>query len=445
MELMLRLLIVVLLVMHVQCGEVKSSDCDPSRVLLNINNASEVLNKRVPVSIEDGTVHPVSPSDVVGLTMLICKTMMGFMQLWKHIDKAVKAGGQSYALDMSLAESKYRRSTLITEVKVFVELFSFTMPFPEPERVNRFKVHVDAMKFIKDRSLTEWEIDMQALVLYVDDFYTVCRVASNLCKCAFGAVSLCVRPEYDSFKRMLSDSPISLFNELEKLKVASRGTASACELKQPGEFIRWLGMLSRLRKAFVNYLMARSGRLRGVVEVCRVAKAVEKDIKELESEYNAYLDSQEGTIMSFLRSWNIIGEREPLFIEGILLRDVYKACEDKFVDSVESLRKKGNTDVVALMISLMESGGTYSLQLSRSREQFWEWREEVKKDKRSINVPLDNWICEFRLNYDSDFKSRDNQYEEEELFKYMYQTIAERVDKCWFNSTLYRVVKKKVV
>ncbi|ELQ74520.1 hypothetical protein THOM_2564, partial [Trachipleistophora hominis] len=275
-------------------------------------------------------------------------------------------------------------------------------------------------------------VDMQALILYIDDFYRACRVTSSLCKYALDAVSLCMRPEYGDLGSVLSDSPTSLFVELEKLKAAGRGSTPACALRRPDEFIRWSERLSDLRRLFVGYLTTKSGRFRGVVEMCKIGKEVEEDIEKLEKEYNAYLDSQEGSFMSSLRSWGLVGGRKPLFIRSVPMVDVYMAWTEKFMEKVDSLMARGDSAIIALMQNLKENGGVLPPDLVERRKQFWEWRKRTKKDEKPLKVPIGNLLLDFRSGDSSALE-----LERERTFMSIREAILERLLGCWLNSSLY--------
>ncbi|ELQ76768.1 hypothetical protein THOM_0239, partial [Trachipleistophora hominis] len=377
-------------------------------------------------------VHPVSPSDVVGLTMLICKTMMGFMGLRERVTSSHMVGPEGHELDLGITGPKFRRDTFITDIEVFAGLFSLTMPFPEPERVKCFNKHIDRSLFVKKFDSSRCEVDMQALVLYIDDFYTACRVTSSLCKYALGFISLCMRPEYGDFGSILSDSPTSLFVELEKFKATGMGSAPACALREPSDFLLWYDRLCSLRALFVNYLTTRNGRFRGLVEMCRIAKEVEKDIEKLESEYNAYLDSQEGFVQDYFRTWGLVGGRGPLFIHSVPMIDVYQACTDKFKNKVNSLVARDDSPVVALMQNLRENGGVLPPDLVERRERFWEWQKKIKKEQKPMRVPINDLLLEFQSEDSGAFV-----FERQMTFMNLHQAIIERVARCWLNSSLY--------
>ncbi|ELQ75866.1 hypothetical protein THOM_1180, partial [Trachipleistophora hominis] len=380
-------------------------------------------------------VHPVSPSDVIGLTMLICKTMMSFLEMREHVINSSKADGGDEGLDLQLTGPKFLPSAFITDIEVFAGLFSLTMPFPEPERVKCFEKNVDVFEFAKKIDSSRCEVDMQALVLYIDDFYTACRVTNSLCRCAWEAIGLCMRPEYGDFGSLLSDSPTSLFDELRRFKTISIAWVSSSTLRQPKDFLLWLTRLNELRKLFVRYLTAKEERLRGLVEMCRIAKEVEKDIEKLESEYNKYLDNQGeevGVFQDCLRTWGFVGGRGPLFIHSVPLVDVYRAWTSGFVSKVKASLECGNSIVIALMESLKENGGVMPPELAKRRERFWKWQKEAKKDVKPMNVPIKDLLCAFKSGDEAEFV-----FDKQMAFINLHEAITERIAGCWLNSSLY--------
>ncbi|ELQ76889.1 hypothetical protein THOM_0085 [Trachipleistophora hominis] len=422
------LLIAILFIVYVQCGEVNNEGQAARHIMLTADNANEIFHKNFRITLRDKSEHLVSLSRIEDLTMLICKMMMEFMDLRNHVPGSGQPSAKFDALERELSMAFI--GPRVMDLESFANMFALTMPFPDPDIFSRFDGDIDPLQFTTMVSSSEYKVNLQALMWYIDDIYAVCRVMNTMCKYALGVFSLCVRPRYGDLGSVLSDPSTTPFREMDALR--ARASVPGRVYQQPADFISWIERLSALRKSLVHYLEF-GGRLEALTRVCRQARFAEAVIKKNVSDYNEYLDTLEKDSAKGSHAQGALNsKRKPLFIHSVPLDDVYRDCPAEFERKIESLKEEGEPTVLLLMQNLKERGGVLPQELRARRAQFWTWLETRRHKTVAIDVGgLCDKICAHEMYLVTVFLQA--------AFGRMRDSIDERLGKYWLKSSLYDV------
>ncbi|ELQ76893.1 hypothetical protein THOM_0089 [Trachipleistophora hominis] len=402
MNLLRSFLNVVLFMMSSRCGEEGKVTClgsKPSHIFLSTENAGRALREAVTVSLRDGSKRLISLRYADSIMLMVSKLTKGFTALRDRMPTSDDQFKMFNSLEGKLSQGLCNKRNL--NFREFVDIFSLTMLFPEPECFARFREQVDLSKLVKRIDPSRCEIDMQALAWYIEDMHSVARVVNSVCRYAFGVVSMCMRPEYNDLSAILPSLGAWSFEsgdiETEKISLSESGD------EQPASFNEWLERLSKLRKVIVDYLTIHD-RIRLFIKLCKQAKEIEKIIQNNESDYNSHLKSECNRANSFADlSTNNLYCRERLFIHSMYLRDIYGSSPPRFPEKSEISGQGEPPDVLTPMLWLKKYG-VLPAELQKSRKQFWEWREK-KVAATNIVVEMGGLIDAINAKESAEFKA----------------------------------------
>ncbi|ELQ76886.1 hypothetical protein THOM_0082 [Trachipleistophora hominis] len=384
MKIIRDLLIVVLFAVNACCGDDAPEEHarkDKRLVYVTNENASKMLCKKFLVKLKDGTKCPVSLCDAEFFASLFEAFSARDLPTMPMQSPLRQSSQEFAALENQICGGL--RAKPVLNVEEFVEIFSLSMPFPDPDHIRCFGVAA-CENYQKNSDLDIWTekiatggiaIYLHRYFKYIEEMYMMFRLLGTLKNYADENLSVCIKPRYGRFYDLLTDKSAKLREfygeikkKIERMKESGRlGYIHRCNQRIAGH-----------RKALGMYLREHD-RLAQLVKFCEKAKEIEREILRNEEEYNAQLDDP--TLGIADASGGV--KRGSLFINSVQLDGI---CQlDVNPTATELYTGSAKTEILGMMRRTAKFG-SLPADLKERRQRFWAWRKRNVTDDIVIQM-----------------------------------------------------------
>ncbi|ELQ76961.1 hypothetical protein THOM_0037 [Trachipleistophora hominis] len=334
------------------------------------------------------------------IALMICKLESGFAALKSQMPKSDRQ--KKVFSDLEAKLSRGVRNDRRLRLDDFVNTFSLLFPFPDAAVVEEFEVHRDLMKeCVKVIDSSKCVIDMRMLSFNLEKMFRLCRVITSVSRYACGAVSMCMRPDYDDYSLILPDRNPGTFEP--DRTVAEGGPLSKSWSKQPACFLEWMKWLNGLRRVMVSYLAVHNRCKLFSRLALEMVAIIEPAMKDIESNYNDYLDREERrTGWSAEPFASAPGEHEPLFKYSVRSGGIYENAFTGLSDVLGSYMS--DEPGVLPFMRCLERNGVFPFELMERRKQFWDWVMS-RKVERPVSTDMGELIDAVNASESAEFNA----------------------------------------